>query len=452
MRADEMFGQGSVWKAIARMSIPAVVTMIVMVVYNMADTFFVGQLADPLQLAAISLASPVYMVMMAVGTLVGGGGCAAISHAYGEKNYKGIKAMSGACVILDVVASVLIGGIVLCFSDPILRFLGTDSTTYQYTKDYMMVLVLGMIFIVFSNSFANIIRSEGAAKESMIGNGIGTLLNMILDPLFILGLGMGVKGAAIATVIGNAVASVYYVFYILKSNTAISLNPRYIVGHWKVFGNVTFLGIPNAISSLLNGVVGTISNHVLMTYGAATIASVGVGGKATMIASMLVMGICMGSQPIIAFNFGAKNYERTKSVMTKLGIVSIVVGGTLTICCFLFRLPLAGMFLKDDTLMRQSAHIMEIQLLLAPFIGLYYIGINFLQSAGKAMLATILSIFRQFVCYVPAIYLFHRAFGLEGVFWVNPFCDAASILLAVFLLVRVMKKAQRELQSEQLEK
>ena len=264
MKAEEMFGKGSIWKAIAKMSIPAVVTMMVMVIYNMADMFFVGKTGDVSQIAAISLASPLYMLQTAVGTLLGGGGCAAISNALGTKDFEKVKALSSACLVLVIGASVLMGGAILLFPDAILQFLGVSAETWQYTKDYITVLAIGMFFMLFTNVFANIIRAEGAAKESMIGNGMGTILNIVLDPILILGMNMGVKGAAIATVIGNIAACIYYGRYISKSDSQIVLSLKYALQNPTAFGKVLFLGIPNAVSNLLSSLTGNISNHIMV--------------------------------------------------------------------------------------------------------------------------------------------------------------------------------------------
>lgn len=447
-KTEELFARGSVWAAIAKMSIPAVVTMMVMVIYNMADTFFVGKTGDALQVAAISLASPVYMVIMSIGTLVGGGGCAAIAGALGSGNGKAVRAMCGACTVIILAASLLIGGGVILFIDPILGILGTDASTFAYTKSYILVMAVGMVFIVFASSFANIIRSEGAAKSAMVGNAIGTVTNMLLDPLFILAFRMGVAGAAIATVIGNAVASVYYIWYIGKKSGSLTVHPKYVKDSPAAIASVVSLGIPNAVSNLLSGIVNTISNHLLIAYGAATIAAVGVGGKAGMIVSMIVMGICMGSQPVIAYNYGAKNLKRTREAIVKLGVVSVAVGSVLTALCYLCSDTLAGLFLTDELLVSQSAHIMKIQLLMMPLVGIYYVGINFMQGAQKAAAATFLSVFRQFVCYIPAIYLLHGLFGLSGIYWVSVVCDGLSIVLALCLIVRNLKKAGKTSENE----
>lgn len=443
MQAEEIFGKGSVWKAIARTSIPAVFTMLVMIVYNMADMYFVGKTGDPTQIAAISLASPVYMLMMAIGTLVGGGGCAAVSNALGNGNMKLVKALGSACLVIQTAASVMIGGAVLLFPDAVLRFVGADTDTWQYTREYIRVLAAGMIFITFANVFANVIRAEGAAKESLLGNAIGTITNMVLDPIFILWMNLGVMGAAIATVIGNAASCLFLAYYICRRSSGLTLSPVFAFQMPKSFYRVIVLGIPNAASNLLSGLSNTISNHILIQYGAGTIAAIGVGGKAGMIVSMIVMGICMGVQPVIAYNYGAGDRKRTKEVTVGTAIVSVVTGALLTIGCYCLRPAIAGIFLKENSLLEQSVHIMTIQLSMMALIGLYYTGINFLQAAGKAASAAFLSLFRQGLLFVPMILILHSLFGLEGVYWTSVLCDLAAVVLAVTLTVKAINRKRQ---------
>ena len=439
-KTEELFGTGSIWRAIAQMSIPAVITMLVMVIYNMVDMYFVSKTGEAAQIAAISLASPVFQAQSAFGTLIGAGGCAVISNALGKGDWVKVKASSGACMVMVLVSGILLGSLILLFPDFVMNLLGADSDTWQFTKDYVCILAGGMVFSIFSTVFANIIRAEGASKESMIGNGIGTVANMILDPIFILWLDMGVKGAALATVLGNVLAAIFYLYYFLRRETALSLHPKYVLPMPVVFGSVLLLGVPSAISNLLAGLTNTISNHILIGYGASTVAAVGVGGKASMIVTMVVMGICIGVQPVIAYNYGAGDKKRTKEALYKTGILALGVGIGLTAFCFLFRNRIAAMFLEDPSLLEQSVHIMEIHLILVPFIGLYYIGVNFLQAAGKALLATVLSAFRQGIFYVPAILSLHQIAGLEGVYYTGVVTDLGAILLSVSLLLWQMKK------------
>lgn len=442
-KTEELFAKGNVWAAIAKMGIPAVATMIVVLLYNMADQFFVAQTGDALQIAAISLASPLYSLAMAAGTLIGGGGMAAISNALGGRNEKLVRELSAAAFVLALAAGVIFGAAILFFSEPILELLGTDASTRQYTKDYIRILGAGMVFILFSNAFANIVRAEGAAKASMIGNGLGTLVNIILDPLFILGFGMGVKGAAAATVIANAVAAVFFVVYIYRSHSSLSLNIRFAFENPLAFWRVAVLGIPNAVSSLLNSLTGTVSNQILMGYGASAVVAMSVGGKASMIVSMVIMGICMGVQPVIAYNYGAGNRERTAEVLKKITIVSLAAGVLLTGICWWQRSTIAGLFLSDESLLGQSVHIMGIQLITSAFLGFYYVGLNFQQAAGNAGRAVLLSVLRQGILYIPSIYLMNGLFGLSGVYWVSVICDAASICLSLFLLLRQMNTGRQ---------
>lgn len=196
MKSTVFFEKGSVWKAIFKMSLPTIAVMLVTIVYNMADLIFVGQTGDAAQVAAVSLASPFFLLQMTLGTLIGGGGCTAISTALGAKDTDRVKAYAGACTVLCLAGGVLLGGAMLLFPDVFLRLFGADDATWRLTKDYLLVLAVGTPVVVFSNAFLNLVRAEGAIKEVVLFNLLGTVANIVLDPLFISGFGMGVRGGA----------------------------------------------------------------------------------------------------------------------------------------------------------------------------------------------------------------------------------------------------------------
>ncbi len=209
------------------MAIPAMVSIIIMIIYNMADMFFVGQLGDMSQVAAVSLVGPVFTLMMAIGTMIGGGGSVLIAKTLGEKDFKKVKLYSSLCCWSSIVLGLLFSAVVLLLSNPLLWFLGANSDTFHLAKQYMAILALGAPITTFANGYGNVIRGEGAVKEGMVGHLPGTLVNIVLDPLFILVLRMGVGGAAVATVLGNVAAALYFLVYIKKSNTNLTLHPSY---------------------------------------------------------------------------------------------------------------------------------------------------------------------------------------------------------------------------------
>ena len=200
MKTEELFERAPVWKSIFKMCLPTVIIMLVMTVYNMADMVFVGQTGIAAQVAAVSLASPFFLLQMTLGTWIGGGGCTVISAALGAKNTEKAKAAGAACILLSLVGGILLGGAALLFPNAFLHFFGADAATWDYTAQYLQILALGTPVIVFSNVFANLVRAEGAVQTAVLLNMLGTVANIILDPLFISGLNLGVQGAAIATI------------------------------------------------------------------------------------------------------------------------------------------------------------------------------------------------------------------------------------------------------------
>lgn len=440
MKTEELFERAPVWKSIFKMCLPTVVIMLVMTVYNMADMVFVGQTGIAAQVAAVSLASPFFLLQMTLSTWIGGGGCTVISAALGAKNTEKAKAAGAACILLSLVGGILLGGAALLFPNTFLHFFGADAATWDYTAQYLQILALGTPVIVFSNVFANLVRAEGAVQTAVLLNMLGTVANIILDPLFISGLNLGVQGAAIATVFGNIFTACGLLFYLRRRDTILTLNMRKAFHMPHVFREIFALGIPGSVSNLLMSAVNTITNRIVIAYGADTVAEMGAGGKAGMIVAMVVMAIALGVQPMFAYLYGAGNTARLRETFRKSGILAVSLGIVLSVVCFIFRFPICGLFLKDEALVASAAHITALGLLGMPLIGVYYLAVNYLQSVGKAAQASVLSVLRQGAVYVPLLLSLHGLFGLFGVFYAAPAADIFSTLLAVFLLYRAIKK------------
>lgn len=373
---------------------------------------------------------------MTLGTWIGGGGCTVISTALGAKDTEKAKSASAACTLLSLASGVLLGGAALLFPNAFLHFFGADAATWDYTAQYLQILALGTPVVVFSNVFANLVRAEGAVMLNMLG----TVTNIILDPLFISGLNLGVQGAAIATVLGNVLTALGLLFYLRRRNTILTLNMRKAFHMPHVFREIFTLGIPGSVSNLLMSAVNTITNRIVIAYGADTVAEMGAGGKAGMIVAMVVMAIALGVQPMFAYLYGAGNTARLRETFRKSGILAVSLGIVLSVVCFIFRFPICGLFLKDEALVASAAHITALGLLGMPLIGIYYLAVNYLQSVGKAVQASVLSVLRQGAVYVPLLLSLHGMFGLFGVFYAAPAADIFSTLLAILLLYRAIKK------------
>lgn len=287
MKNEALFRTGSVWKSIFSMAVPSIIIILVMVLYNMADMFFVGCLGDTAQVAAVSVVGPVFSILAAVATMLGAGSSAIIARCFGAGEIEQGKICSSLCFWTSFFLGVLVSIGLLVGRVPLLGMLGSNAEIFPYAERYLQVLALGAPCFILSNSMAMLVRAEGAVKEGMIGNLLGTLVNCIFDPLFILVLNFGVSGAAAASVLGNLVATACYLRYIVKHGTVLTVDFRPALKKPQMLGELLAIGLPNGISSLLAGFASSFSNRLLVTHGTAAVAAMAAAGKTTMVISMI---------------------------------------------------------------------------------------------------------------------------------------------------------------------
>ncbi len=443
-RNQSILEQASFPKLLLHLCLPTIVIMLVMVVYNMADTFFIGQTGQPEKIAAISLCGPLFSILSGMGTLFGSGGCTAVSMALGKKEYSRIRSYTSLCCYGSLAIGILFSVFVFFLAEPLSLALGADSGTLSYTCSYLRIIALGAPVILFNNIFANIIRADGAAAESMIANGLGTITNIVLDALFILGFSWDVTGAALATVLGNAVSTLYLISYILKKQPAFSLRLRDFSLRKEILVPVVTLGLPLACSTILMSCSSMVSNRLVMGYGSAALAAIGVSGKIGMLLSMLAMGICMGLQPAISYNFGRNDWKRVGSLIRNTGLFTVLVGSLLTILCFLFRNPIIAAFIHNEEVISYGQVMVFSSLLSGPIYGLYQLCQTFLQSTGKASYATFVAILDKGLFYLPILLIMSRLFGLYGIVF------SANVTLLCSLITGALLSFRWERQAKQL--
>ncbi len=323
-RQKKLFTEMPVWKAIAAFGGPSVAVILVMILYNMADMFFVGMTGDTAQVAAVSLASPVFSIAMALGAMIGGGASILISARLGQKDYSAVRKYSAVASWWSLFLGLVLGIGVFLFRTPLIYAIGANEEIYPYAVAYAGILCTGMPAMIFTTSVGNIVRAEGAIKESFLGSILPTLINLALDPVFILGLHMGAAGAAIATVIANYVGLLHFVFYFLKGNTSCTLSFRAFLEAPLSIGRIVILGFPTAISTLLGGFASAIANRFLVAYGTNAVAAMAAASKAGYIIGMIDIGLVQGLQPMISYNHGAGNRKRLNEVIRDLSILTIL--------------------------------------------------------------------------------------------------------------------------------
>ena len=442
MNENELMSYMKISKAVATMAIPSVISSLVTVVYNMADTFFVGQTGDPLQVAAVSLTNPIFILFMAFANMFGMGGSAAASIAMGEKNEKRMKNVSSFITYASFIVGIFFAVILLIFSKPILQIFGANNQTYDLAYGYLFHISYGAPFIIWSAAASFVVRAEGASKEAMIGSMIGTIVNIVLDPIMISGLHMGAAGAAIATTIGNILASLYYVWYFIKKSNYFSIHPRYFKWKDKILTSVCSSGFPTAIFSVLMSVSTIVLNQILVVYGNAPVAAIGIVFKANMFITFLQMGLANGVQPLLGYNFGSGDIKRFREVESYTKKCCLIVGIIATLLYFVFRTQIIAMFINDSEVINYGVLMLIGYMISGPVIGLLFVNMNCMQSVGRALPATILSVLRQGVLLIPMLYILNAISGLHGVIYGQALTDYIAVILSAYLWRKVRKNLE----------
>lgn len=430
---NELMARMKVSKAVATMAIPSVISSLVTVVYNMADTFFVGQTGDPLQVAAVSLTNPIFILFMAVANMFGMGGSAVASMALGEQNQKRMKQVSTFITYASLAVGILFALVLVGFMQPILSIFGANEETYALARGYVFHISYGAPFIIWSAAASFVVRSEGASKEAMIGSMIGTIANIVLDPVLISGFHLGAAGAAVATTLGNILASLYYLWYFVKKSNNFSIGIRNFTCRYGIFSGICSCGLPTAIFSTLMSVSTIVLNQILVAYGNAPVAAIGIVFKANMFITFLQMGLANGVQPLLGYNFGSGDKKRFQDIAAYTKKCCIVIGILAILLFFVFRRQIIGLFIQDEEVIMYGVRMLIAYMLSGPVIGILFMNMNCMQSVGKAFWATILSVLRQGVLLIPLLFLLNALGGLTGVIYGQALTDYIAVILSVLM-------------------
>ncbi|MDE5716547.1 MAG: MATE family efflux transporter, partial [Lachnospiraceae bacterium] len=312
---NDLFEKTPVPKAFFKFALPVVLSLVVSLVYNMVDTYFIAQTGDTNLVAGVSISAPVFTLMIALGDIFGLGGSSVISRLFGEKRDEDGRRLSVFCFYAALLCGFVVTAVMLLFRSPILYLLGADRETMSYASGYYTYIVLGAPFIILSLTPSNLLRTEGFATASMAGSILGAVVNMILDPIFISVLGLGAAGAAIATVIGNIFADIFYVWFLLRKSRRLSINPAGFHIRIVEVGQILAIGIPASVTNLMQSMGIALTNRYLLPYGNDKVAAMGIVMKVNLIAALVLIGFAFGAQPLIGYNYGAKNHARLKEIL-----------------------------------------------------------------------------------------------------------------------------------------
>lgn len=436
MSHSKQLGEGPIPQLLLKFSIPAIIGMMVTALYNVVDRIFVGQGVGSEALAGISISFPFMILMMAFGMLTGLGGTALISIRLGEQKKEEAEVILGNAISLLVGVSFTLSMIGLVFLDPLLKIFGASPEILPYAREYLRVILYGGVFGSISFGMNHMIRGEGNPRVAMFTMLLGAILNMILDPIFIFIFKWGIAGAAWATIISQAASAAWVISYYLRGKSTLKILPANFKLRSAIVRRILAIGSAPFTLQVAASMVTIILNHSLRYYGGdIAIAAMNVINSIVMLILMPIFGINQGAQPIIGYNYGARQFNRVKKTLTLAitGATGIVLLGFLMVQ--IFSVQLISLFnAKDTELIRLGSHALRIFLAMLPIVGFQIVSSTYFQATGKPLQAMVLSLSRQVIFLAPAVLLLPRFFGFEGILYAGPISDFLASIVAGFWL------------------
>jgi len=433
-------GNQKIGKLLMELSLPAIAAMMVQALYNFIDTIYIARGVGTLGVAGVSVAFPIQMIIMAVGGMIGIGGGTLISRSLGAKDLKRAEKALGNMLSIIFVLSIGLSILGTIFLDPILNLFGSTPDILSYAEDYMSVILYGAIFFSLAMAGHNVMRAEGNAKYAMISMIIPGILNIILDPIFIFGLNMEVKGAAVATVLSQFVGVLYIAYYFFSGKSSLKFHMNNFILDRHIMSETVGVGASAFARQVAGSLLAIVLNNLLGTYGSSLhIAIFGIINRLFMFFFMPMFGIAQGFLPIAGYNYGAKRYDRVKEVLKKATIAAI----TWSIISFavvqLFPSFLLSIFSTDQAVINEGLTALRIDAMFIWIVGFQVVGSALFQAIGRAGPALLLSMSRQILIFIPLVFVMSHFFGLMGIWYTFPISDVLSVLLTLFFVIREVK-------------
>lgn len=444
----ELFEKVPVPKAVAQLAVPTILSSLVMVLYNLADTYFVGMVNDPIQNAAVTLAAPVLLAFNAVNNLFGVGSSSMMSRALGKKDYDTVYRSSAFGFYCSLLGGVIFSLLCIVGKQPLLNLLGADAETAAATGAYLKWTVnYGAVPAILNVVLAYLVRSEGASLHASIGTMSGCLLNIVLDPVFILpwGLNMGAAGAGMATFLSNCVACMYFfvLLFVRRRSTYVCIHPGKFSLKKSIVLGVCGVGIPASIQNLLNVTGMTILNNFTAAAGADAVAAMGITQKINMIPMYIALGLSQGIMPLISYNYASGNHKRMKNTLffsakASLGFLTMVAIGY-----YVGAEPLISLFMKNEAIVAYGTRFLRGFCLGLPFLCMDFLAVGVFQAVGMGKEALLFAIMRKIILEIPALYILNALFSLYGLAYAQFAAEVVLAAAAVLVLRRMFKKLER---------
>ena len=445
----ELFERMPVPNAVMKLAVPTILSSLVMVLYNLADTYFVGMLNNPIENAAVALAAPVLLAFNAVNNLFGVGSSSMMSRALGRRDYETVYKSSAFGFYCSIICGIIFSLLCTVFAQPLLSLLGADAETAASTAAYMKwTVTFGAAPAILNVVMAYLVRAEGASLHASLGTMSGCLLNIVLDPIFILpwGLNMGAEGAGLATFLSNCVACIYFfvLLWFKRGNTYVSINPKMFRPQKNIVLGIFGVGIPASIQNLLNVTGMTVLNNFTSAFGADAVAAMGIVQKINMVPMQISMGISQGIMPLISYTYASRNIQRMKK--TLMFTIKIALGFSIVVAAgyYIGAPNLIRLFMDNPDIVGYGTRFLRGFCLGLPFLCMDFVAVGVFQAAGLGRNALIFAILRKVVLEIPALFILNALFPLYGLAYAQLTAELILATAAVVVMVRLFKKLEKE--------
>lgn len=448
-----LFEEMPVHKAVMTLAVPTVLSSLVMVIYNLADTYFVGMVNDPIQNAAVALAAPVLLAFNAVNNLFGVGTSSMMSRALGRKDYDMVRRSSVFGFYCTLLSGVLFSLVYTIFHGGLLQLLGADAETVNTTAEYLKWTVsFGAVPAILNVVMAYMVRAEGAALHASVGTMSGCVLNILLDPFFVLpmGLGMGAAGAGLATMLSNCVACIYFfvILWVKKDKTYVCIRPSMFRFDRTIAAGICGVGIPASIQNLLNVTGMTVLNNFTASYGSDAVAAMGIVQKVNMVPMQIAFGLSQGIMPLISYNFASGNVKRMKKALIFTLKIAISALTAVTVGYYVGAGKLIELFMRNEVIISYGERFLRGFCLELPFMCMDFVAVGVFQACGMGEKSLVFALLRKIVLEIPALYLLNWLFPLYGLPYAQPVAELILCVAAILMLIHIFKKMERQREGE----
>lgn len=442
----ELFETMPVGKALAKMAVPTIISQLITMIYNLADTYFIGRTNNPYMVAAASLSYVLFFILTALSNLFGVGGGSQISRLLGERRYEEAKKVCSFSFYGTICISLLYSLVCLIFMNPLLKLLGATENTLAYSRQYTLwVIVIGGVPSCLSMTMAHLLRSEGYSKYASYGLSGGGILNMLLDPLFmfvIMRPGQEVMGAALATMLSNCAALGYFafMFFRLRKDTILCLSPHMMMPGKSSVRAVFAVGVPSAIGSLMSCLSNTVVNKLSSGYNDFAVAAMGIVKKVDMLPMNVGMGLCQAMVPMVAYNYSTKNYRRMKAFTSAARLSGVIFAGICIVIMEIFASQVITLFINDGETVKYGTDFLRINVLATPLMICNFQMSYTFQAMGKGAESLLLTSCRQGIINIPLLFLMNWLVGLYGIIWTQLLADSITVMISFTFYRRITKK------------